>query len=180
MVSAFIQLKLKISKNQQVFVDLLTKNIYNHVTFKIILNPLIFILMKNFYFLIVFILGAIFGIGCVVLVQKYVLQNEAEMVAKEVVLKEQPQTSSANTVKSIQPVKDDEVSKTPVIDKPDEPKTEEKGHTFFAMFASLTVLCLIIAVAYGVNANHSDQTKLASIFFGIAALACAVVAFFCY
>ena len=158
----------------------MTKNIYNYVTFKIILNPLIFILMKNFYFLIVFILGAIFGIGCVVLVQKYVLQNEAEMVAKEVVLKEQPQTSSANTVKSIQPVKDDEVSKTPVIDKPDEPKTEEKGHTFFAMFASLTVLCLIIAVAYGVNANHSDQTKLASIFFGIAALACAVVAFFCY
>lgn len=158
----------------------MTKNIYNYVTFKIILNPLIFILMKNFYFLIVFILGTVFGIGCMVLIQKYFLQNEAEMVAKEVVLEAQPQTSSANTVKSIQLVKDDEVGKTPVIDKPDEPKKEEKGHTFFAMFSSLTVLCLIIAIAFAVNANHSDQTKLASRFFGIASLACAIVAFLCY
>ncbi len=136
--------------------------------------------MKNFYFLIVFILGAVFGIGCVIAVQKYFLQNETEEVVKEVVLEAQPQTTAATAAENIQLVKKDEIRNPPVIDKPDEPKKEEKSHTFFAMFSSLTVLCLLIAVSFSVNANHSDQTKTASIFFGIVSLASAVVAFFCY
>lgn len=136
--------------------------------------------MKNFYFLIVFILGVVFGIGCVIVVQKYFLQNEAKAVAKEFVLEAQPQTAAATSAETIQLVKKEEISEPPVIDKPNEPKKEEKSHTFFAMFSSLTVLCLLIAVSFGVNANHSDRTKTASIFFGIISLASAVVAFLCY
>ena len=70
--------------------------------------------MKNFYFLIVFILGVVFGIGCVIVVQKYFLQNEAKAVAKEFVLEAQPQTAAATSAETIQLV-----------------KKEEKSHTFF-------------------------------------------------
>lgn len=137
--------------------------------------------MKNFYFLIVFILGIIFGIGCVILVQKYFLQDENLLAAKEIVLKMQPQTNVDEVdVKNIPLLKENAVDNQTVIDKPAEPKAEKKSHTFFAMFSSLAVLCLIISVSYGINAKHSDQTKLASAFFGIASLASAIVAFLCY
>lgn len=77
--------------------------------------------MKNFYFLIVFILGVVFGIGCVIVVQKYFLQNEAKAVAKEFVLEAQPQTAAATSAETIQLVKKEEISEPPVIDKPNEP-----------------------------------------------------------
>ena len=144
--------------------------------------------MKNYFFiLVVFIVGIVLGAGGCMLIHKYFLQSETKEVVSAVETKAADEEFEAifdfnqnlyqvvpTTQKaSVQELKSAEQTK-------DKPQEQEKSHAFFAMFTALSVISLILAIAFSINASHSDQTRDMSIFFGIFAGICVIASFICY
>lgn len=128
-----------------------------------------FILMKNFYILIVFIFGLIVGILGFAFMQNFTLNTEMKKVeAEELILEQNPVTKSVP------------VYNTPVIKETEKPVKPAEDHIFFAMFCALTVVCLLFAVCFGIDAYNGNRTKVPAIFFGVVTLASAFVAVMCY
>ena len=144
--------------------------------------------MKNYFFiLVVFILGIVLGAGGCMLIHKYFLQSETKEVVNAVEAKaaEEEFASSfdfnQNLYQVVPAMQKASVSEIKAPDKPqDTPQEQEKSHAFFAMFTALSVISLILAIAFGINASHSDQTRDMSVFFGIFAGICVIASFICY
>lgn len=125
--------------------------------------------MKNFYILIVFIFGLVVGVLGFVFMQNFTLNSEMKKVeAEELVLQQNPVTKSTP------------VYSAPVIKEAEKPVLPKEDHIFFAMFSALTVVCLLFAVCFGIDAYNGNRTKIPAIFFSIASLASAFVAVMCY
>lgn len=144
--------------------------------------------MKKYSFiLIVFILGAVFGAGGCMLIHKYFIQNETQEVVnavEETKVAQEEFVSGSDFAESVplatftpQKIDIQELKPLPAQDK--QPKKEE-SHAFFAMFSALSIISLILAIAFGINATHSDKTRDMAVFFAISTGICLVAAFFCY
>ena len=144
--------------------------------------------MKNyFYILIVFILGIVFGAGGCMLIHKYFIQSEAKEVVNAVETKvaEDEFVSGSDFAESVPvasfiPQKVNIQELKPLAKPQNEQTEEEDSHIFFTMFSALSVIGLILAIAFGINASHSDRTRDMAVFFSIAAGACIIAAFVCY
>ena len=143
--------------------------------------------MKHFYILIVFILGLVFGAGGCMLFHKYFIQNETQEVVnavEEAKVAQEEFVYGSDFAEIVplatftpQKINIQELKPLPSQDK--QPKKDE-SHAFFAMFSALSIISLILAIAFSINAAHSDKTRDMAVFFAIFTGIALVAAFFCY
>lgn len=140
--------------------------------------------MKHFYILIVFIFGLVFGAGGCMLFHKYFVQNETQEVvnAVEEAKVAQEEFVYGSDFAEIVPLATFTPQKQelkPLPPQNNQPKKDE-SHAFFAMFSALSIISLILAIAFSINAAHSDKTRDMAVFFAIFTGIALVAAFFCY